>query len=242
MEALREARLREKRRLEDLRAELLHRTVTAQESERQRIARELHDETGQTLTALGMGLRGLSETIENNPTRAVEQANQLEKLAVAGIDELQRMVAGLRPPQLDDLGLRAALRWYAKEITSIYKIPVNVESIGNSPGLPQEISVVFFRIAQEAITNAIRHAHANQINVALENSDNQIRLTVSDDGVGFEVGKNLAISAQQQHWGLLGMQERATIMGGECEISSYPGLGTKIEVWINKNRLENEPH
>jgi signal transduction histidine kinase len=117
IESLREAQLAERRRLENVRSELLHRTVKAQEAERQRIARELHDETGQTLTALGLGLRGLSETVQNNPGRAAQQAKQLEGVAVAGLDELQRLVSGLHPPQLDDLGLSAALRWYAGEIT-----------------------------------------------------------------------------------------------------------------------------
>src|SRR4030066_2360314 len=100
IEELRDAQLAEQQRLEDLGAELLHRTVIAQESERQRIARELHYETGQTLTALGMGLRGMSETISTNRDRAIEQANQLEKLAMRGVEELQHMVSGLHPPQL----------------------------------------------------------------------------------------------------------------------------------------------
>ena len=102
---LHDAQVAEQERLDALKAELLHRTVIAQESERQRIARELHDETGQTLTALGMGLRGMSEMISTNRNRAIEQANQLEKLAMDGVEELQRMVSGLHPPQLDDLGL-----------------------------------------------------------------------------------------------------------------------------------------
>src|SRR4030065_97047 len=118
IQELRQAQLAEQQRLDELRADLLHRTVIAQESERQRIARELHDETGQTLTALGMGLRGMSEMISTNRNRAIEQANQLEKLAMDGVEGLQRMVAGLHPPPLDDLGLPAALPWYANDIST----------------------------------------------------------------------------------------------------------------------------
>ncbi len=128
---LHEAQLAERRRLEATRAELLHRTVQALEAERQRIARELHDETGQTLTALGMGLRGLATTINLNPTRAIQQANQLEGLAVSGIDELQRLVSGLHPPQLDDLGLLAALRWYTSEVQKRIGIEIRLSSHGN---------------------------------------------------------------------------------------------------------------
>src|SRR4030065_530347 len=151
IEELRNAQLAEQPRLEALRGGVVHRTVIAQESERQRIARELHDETGQTLTALGMGLRGMSETIPTNRNRAIEQANQLEKPASDGVEELQRMVSGLHPPQLDDLGLLAALRWYANDISSRFGISINIVNHGNKPLLSSDCRAVVFRIAQEAI-------------------------------------------------------------------------------------------
>lgn len=239
IEKLRQAQIDERRRLEETRAELLHRTVTAQEAERQRIARELHDETGQTLTAIGLGLRGLSETIKSNPNRAVQQANQLEDLAGAGLDELQRLVAGLHPPQLDDLGLLAALRWFAAETNKHFNLPVSIHSQGFSANqLAPEINALLYRIVQEAITNAIRHAQATQISVRLESKEQRINLAIEDNGKGFEVERQLN-NNEKPSWGLLGIIERASLANGECEIKSIPGRGTIVEVSVpTQNRGE----
>jgi signal transduction histidine kinase len=230
IDLLREEQLAERHRLEATRAELLHRTVKAQESERQRIARELHDETGQTLTALGMGLRGLTDTIPNNPQRATQQAKQLEQLAVTGVEELQRLVGGLHPPQLDDLGLLAALRWYAGEIQNRYGLAVKVTSQGEPYELSPEIRIVMFRISQEAITNVIRHANAQQASICLEYDRDQVNLYLEDDGQGFDVESTLRDVSEKPCWGLLGLLERASLVGGECQINSRPGAGTLILV------------
>ncbi len=236
LETMREAQMSERRRLEETRAVLLRRTVNAQEAERQRIAHELHDETGQTLTALELGLHGLAQTIQTNPDKAVQQAQKLEGLAVAGIDELQRLVSGLHPPQLDDLGLLAALRWYAQETSIRFDLPVTVSSRGQPPGstdgkdLPPEVRIVVFRIAQEAITNVIRHAKASKINVLLNYSKDSLSMAVEDDGQGFDSERLLQKRNDQHSWGLLGMIERATLAGGECQIYSQPGRGTIVNV------------
>ncbi len=228
---LRDAQLAEQQRLELLRAELLHRTVIAQESERQRIARELHDETGQTLTALGMGLRGMSETISTNRSRAIEQANQLEKLAMDGVEELQNMVSGLHPPQLDDLGLLAALRWFTTDISARTGITINLNSQGKKPLINTDIRAVVFRIAQEAINNVIRHANASRIDIQLDYSEDNIYLRVEDNGRGFHTDVVLKKKpGTPTAWGLLGMVERASLVGGSCNIFSNPGKGTLIEV------------
>jgi signal transduction histidine kinase len=215
IEALREEQLAERHRLEATRAELLHRTVKAQESERQRIARELHEET---------------DTIPNNPQRAAQQAKQLEQLAVTGVEELQRLVGGLHPPQLDDLGLLAALRWYAGEIQNRYGLVVKVTSQGEPCELSPEIRIVLFRISQEAITNVIRHARAKQASICLEYNRDQVNLYLEDDGVGFDVESTLKAVNEKPSWGLLGLVERASLVGGECQISSRPGAGTLILV------------
>jgi len=235
IESLREAQLAEGRRVEAMREELLHRTVKAQESERQRIARELHDETGQTLTALGLGLRGLSETIAANPERAAQQAIKLESLATSGIEELQHLVAGLHPPQLDDLGLLAALRWYASETTSRYGVKVNVISQGPVIEIPSEVRTVLFRIAQEAITNVIRHASATQATLRLIYSENTVNLQAEDNGKGFDVDNTLKSGLEHPCWGLLGMMERASLAGGTCIITSHLEQGTCVEVNVNLN-------
>jgi signal transduction histidine kinase len=228
---LRDAQLAEQQRLDELRAELLHRTVIAQEAERQRIARELHDETGQTLTALGMGLRGMSEMILTNRNRAIEQANLLEKLAMHGVEELQRMVAGLHPPQLDDLGLLAALRWYAIDTSSRFGIRINIVNHGIKPSLSSDVRAVVFRIAQEAITNVVRHANASLIDLQLDYSSDNIYLRVEDNGQGFNTDEVLKKKpGKPTAWGLLGMVERASLVGGTCNILSHPGKGTLVEV------------
>jgi signal transduction histidine kinase len=231
IEELRNAQLAEQQRLDALKAELLHRTVIAQEAERQRIARELHDETGQTLTALGMGLRGMSESISTNRNRAIEQANQLEKLAMAGVEELQHMVSGLHPPQLDDLGLLAALRWYTSDISARSGITINLVNHGGKPKLSSDLRAVVFRIAQEAINNIIRHANASRIDIQLDYIDNNIYLRVEDNGQGFNTDVVLKKKpGKPTAWGLLGMVERASLVGGTCNIFSHPGKGTLIEV------------
>jgi signal transduction histidine kinase len=231
IEELRNAQLAEQQRLEELKAELLHRTVIAQEAERQRIARELHDETGQTLTALGMGLRGMSEMISTNRNRAIEQANQLEKLAMNGVEELQRMVSGLHPPQLDDLGLLAAIRWYANDISKRFEITINISNHGGKPQLSSDVRAVVFRIAQEAITNVVRHANASKIEIQLDYTEDNIYLRVEDNGQGFNTDMVLKKKpGRPTAWGLLGIVERASLVGGTCNIFSHPGKGTLIEV------------
>jgi signal transduction histidine kinase len=232
IETLRESQLAERQRLESLRGELFHRTVKAQEAERQRIARELHDETGQTFTALGMGLRGLAETITANPNKATQQAKTLETLATAGIQELQNLVTGLHPPQLDDFGLLAALRWYAEQVSTRFGLPVSITSQGPEVDMPTEVRVVLFRIAQEAITNVVRHSQATQATLHLEYQSNQVKMQVEDNGRGFDVEKTLQANAEHPCWGLLGIMERAALAGGACQLTSTPGKGTCVGVTV----------
>jgi signal transduction histidine kinase len=232
IQALSEAQRAEQNRLQALRAELLHRTVQAQEQERQRIARELHDETGQTLTALGLGLNGIAQTIPNNPQRAIQQSKHLQELAANGLTDLQRMVSGLHPPQLDELGLLPALRWYAQEVNVYYHLPVTVTSSVPEEGISAEARLTIFRIAQEAVTNAIRHAGADKVMIDLEEHDSEICLRVEDDGQGFDVDAVMG-GDELNFLGLLGMIERATLIGGDCQIQSRRGKGTVVEVKFN---------
>jgi signal transduction histidine kinase len=232
LEKMRQEQNAEQHRLEELRAALLHQTVKAQENERQRIARELHDELGQTLTALGMGLRGVSENIPTHPERVAQQAAQLEKLVKTGLDELQHLVTGLHPPQLDDLGLLAALRWYANEFSQRSGLQIQVSSRGNIPALSEEIRVALYRIAQEALTNAARHAQASHVSVTLIQVNHDITLRIEDNGCGFDVDETCYNKKNQPCWGLLGMIERAELIGGQCLLASSPGHGTLVEVTV----------
>ena len=232
MDALRDSQQAERQRLDKLSAELLHRTVEAQEAERHRIANELHDEIGQTLTALGLGLRGLRKTIESNPPRALDQTMHLETVATGGLEGLQRLVSDLHPPHLDDLGLAAALRWYAGEIKTRFGLPVNVTVGSLARELAPNMRVVLFRIAQEAITNSVRHANASHVELGLWVTETEARLCMEDDGVGFDVRTILRASKDRPCWGLLGMMERAELIGGSLDLNSEPGKGTRVEVAV----------
>jgi signal transduction histidine kinase len=122
------------------------------------------------------------------------------------------------------------LRWYAGEITRNYDLPVSLNGVGNGLKLTPDERVVFFRIAQEAITNVIRHADATQASITLESSADRVQLIIEDDGKGFNVAGMLDQESLGPHWGLLGMIERAALIGGTCRITSNVGQGTRVEV------------
>ena len=227
---LQAARLEEAQRREALRGELLHRVVMAQEAERQRIARELHDETGQALTAIGLGLRGASSAVHQDPEKAANHMRQLEGMVAHSLNELQRVIADLRPSHLDDLGLPAALRWYSNELQERLPLQVSVEICGEIQEIPSELKTALFRVAQEALTNIVRHAHARSAQLRLVYQPDQVILSVEDDGCGIDMDQ--LNKARRPSWGLLGMEERATLLGGELVISSRPGLGTRVQVNI----------
>jgi signal transduction histidine kinase len=232
--ALQAERLEEARRREAQRVELFGRVVGAQEAERQRIARELHDEAGQTLTAIGLGLRGAATMLHQDVEKAAHNLRELEVLAARSLDELQRVIADLRPSHLDDLGLAAALRWYAEEVQGRAPIEVAVEVVGEPQEIPSAVSTALFRVAQEALTNVIRHSGADYALVLLEFLSSTVRLKVEDNGRGFDpaVLKNPA----RPSWGLLGIEERAHLLGGTMDVTSTPGSGTAIEVVVPYRR------
>jgi signal transduction histidine kinase len=230
--SLQEARLKESRQRETLRGELYQRVVTAQETERQRIARELHDETGQALTAIGMGLRGLSTRLESTPLWKdfSGKIRQLESLTTHSLDELQRLIADLRPSHLDDLGLPSALRWYTSDIQERTQMNVHMEVHGEEQTLSPAVKTALFRIVQEALTNTIKHAHAKNVTVNLSYDVKSVRLKVTDDGDGFD--PKALDSSERISWGLTNMQERATLLGGKYRLRSSPGGGTLVEISI----------
>jgi signal transduction histidine kinase len=207
--------------------------VDAQEAERQRIARELHDETGQGLTAVGMGLRGLSGMMDKDKEQARSTLGHLEELVDYTLKEIQHIISDLRPSHLDDLGLAAALRWYAGEVRERSGLDVQVQVDGEPREIDTDVKMTLFRIAQEALTNVVKHAAAQTAWVALEFRDQDVSITVEDDGCGFNVEWiNLPT---QETWGLIGMQERATLLGGEFLLESELDIGTKIKVVIPYN-------
>jgi signal transduction histidine kinase len=212
---------------EALRRELLRHTVAAQEEERARIARELHDETAQFLTALSLDLATMQKSVRRNPesARILERLQSMSRQASQGI---YRMVHDLRPAQLDDLGLTAALGYLVDEAQqNQLQVILNIE--GTRQRLDPLVETVLFRIAQEALTNIKRHASANQAWMTLSFYAQEVRLAIRDEGVGFDPGE----TPRPPHgWGLAGMRERAESVGGHFNIDSAPGRGTLVDVVV----------
>ena len=226
---LQKARLHEARQREELRAELFRKVVAAQESERQRIARDLHDETGQSLTAIGMGLRGLSD--ETNEKKRHDTLGQLQSLTSDSLRELQRIISDLRPAHLDDLGLSATLRWYASRIHELTSILVRVDIDGDEPELDDAVKITIFRIVQESLNNVIKHSHATHVNIKIDYRQKEARIMVRDNGMGFDMD-SVQSRIGRVSLGLAGMEERAMLMGGEVQIHSRPHYGTEVEARI----------
>ncbi len=227
---LHSARLLEAERRDALRGEYLRQVVAAQEAERQRIARELHDETGQALTALGLGLRGVSSTVRQDEEKAASNLRQLEGMAVQSLDELRRLISDLRPSHLDDLGLAATIRWYVGDIQERSGIEIDLDIPADEDcNLPSTISTSLFRIVQEALTNVVKHADAKHAWIRLWRNAGIVHLEVEDDGIGFYTQNQFS---QGGSWGLLGMEERASLLGGEFDLESDPGNGTRISVKV----------
>jgi signal transduction histidine kinase len=230
------ASLEEVQRREALRGEYLKRVVAAQEAERQRIARELHDETGQALTAIGLRLRGTSAILDRDPERAEVHIHELESLVARSLDELQRLIANLRPSHLDDLGLLAALRWYGEGVERTSKLKVVVDQEGVAREIPAEVKIALFRVAQEALGNVVKHADASEVRIIQRFEPHFITILIEDNGRGFDLDRIAGID--RQRWGLLGMEERASLLGGKFIIDTKPGQGTCILVTIPDKQEE----
>jgi len=210
---------------------LLRQALTIQEEERKRVARELHDETGQELTALSLNLQALTEMLGMSAVPGARFNELLEKthsIAVRAGAELTKLIRELRPTLLDTLGLPAAIRHLAQTFLSSQGINVSTEFKGVEQRLPAEIELALFRIAQEAISNVVRHSEAKNASIRVECDANKCVLHVGDDGTGFDVSKITSIDQTGRGAGLFGMKERVTLVGGECVIDSQPGQGTKV--------------
>jgi len=229
---LQAARLEESQQRETLRGELFRRVVAAQESERQRIARDLHDETGQSLTAIGMGLRGLSGRLGARNKEGFKTLHQLETLTADSLKELERLISDLRPSHLDDLGLSAALRWYAGRIQEHASISIRVDITGEEKDLDEAMKITIFRIIQESLNNIIKHAQASHVNIHLSYEERNVRIDVWDNGIGFDLDQAKQERTSRPSLGLAGMEERAALLGGSVSIQSHLGYGTEVEALI----------
>jgi signal transduction histidine kinase len=210
---------------ERLRGELLEKLLSAHEDERRRIARELHDETGQALTALIVNL----ELAAQEPTaeRLRVQLGHLRELAERTLGEIRRLIYDLRPSILDDLGLAAALRWYAKNLLDPRGIAWTLSVGGITGRLPGGLETVAFRLVQEALTNVLRHAEASSVAVHVALEGRELHIRIEDNGRGFDP-RLARPEGRSGGFGLLGMQERVELVGGRWEVQSTPGVGTRV--------------
>ena len=207
---------------------LSKRLIDAQEIERSRLSRELHDEVGQALTAVKLNLQMMDRLTKSRIVK--ERVADSITIVDSAVDEVRNMALDLRPSVLDDLGLEPALRWYTKRQAERSGVAVHF-SAGLSADRPSpEVETACFRVAQEAITNAMRHARAQRLTIELRQRDNEIELSVQDDGVGFDTASVREQPTEEQHLGLISMRERAALLGGHFHIESTPGQGTLVRV------------
>jgi two-component system, chemotaxis family, CheB/CheR fusion protein len=225
-----EVEIVERRRAETTRGEVLRQVVTAQEEERRRISRELHDQLGQSLSALRLGLGSLAD-----PTQAPRQETlaRLQQIAAQLDEDIDRLAIELRPSALDDLGLRVVLQQHVEEWSSRHHIPAEFQATGlDSDNLPAEVEIVIYRVVQEALTNVFKHAGAQYVSVLLERRHDQVRVIVEDDGQGFDSEAVQQSPDIQRKLGLVGMGERVGLVSGNFTIESTPGNGTTVFIRI----------
>jgi signal transduction histidine kinase len=198
----------------------LQRVVTAQELERRRLARELHDETGQALTSILLGLRGLEDVKDEAALRA--SVAEVRELVRSTLQDVRRLAVELRPKVLDDFGLVAALERLTESFAEQTGIRVEfVPNLQGSDRLPGEIETALYRIVQESLTNVVKHARAGNVSIVLTRKPASVSVVVEDDGVGFEPGRETGDGI-----GLIGMRERVGLLGGRVALESRPGAGT----------------
>jgi signal transduction histidine kinase/YHS domain-containing protein len=214
-----------------------HALTDGQEVERARLAHELHDETVQSLIAIAQSVEMATIWIDSDPQRAKTMLGMARTQAVDSVNILRRVIADLRPPALEELGISAALKMLADNANMV-SVAVNIHGSQRRIGAAHELAL--FRIAQEAVRNAKKHAQPSHIVINLTFESQSIHLTVCDDGIGFALNPSQSADflAQQQHFGLLGMQERVQQLNGELKLISHPGEGTFVDVTLPLNEVE----
>jgi signal transduction histidine kinase len=202
---------------------LLRRLSLAQEEERRRLSRELHDQVGQSVTGLSLGLKALERTGQA-PVAALQA---LQAMANDIGRDIHRAAADLRPAALDDLGLKKALTALAGSCAQPSGLRIELQEVGTLDGLPAEVEILVYRVVQEALNNVLKHAQANSVSVVLERSGAMLRVIIEDDGLGFDPDRPPDADAPPA-LGLLGMQERLDLVCGRMTIESAPGAGTTL--------------
>jgi signal transduction histidine kinase len=222
----------------DERTRLLHRTVEAQEVERKRIARELHDSLGQYLTALRLGFDAIQPVCATDET-AHRRLLEIKDLAAELGRDFSRMAWELRPMALDDLGLRSAITQYLEEWAERSGLHIDLAITLGDRRLPAAVETALFRVLQEAITNVVKHSGGDQVGVILEATNGEVRLIVEDNGRGFQMDEGTTIALSKTHLGLLGVRERLALVNGRLEVESAPHGGTTVYACVPINEEPN---
>jgi signal transduction histidine kinase len=219
-------------RKDDERGYLLRKIITAQEEERRRIARELHDDISQTLTGLGMSLGSVEALMTSDPAAAKRGLESLQHATSEAVENARRLIRNLRPSLLDDLGLVPAISWYVENYLDVAGVKAKLKTSGSDQDLSPMIQIVIFRIVQEAITNIVKHAQAKTAHIYLQFTPSAIVGSIEDDGRGFNV--DALHTEKREGTGLLGIEERIELLKGKLTIESKPGKGTRIHFEILK--------
>jgi signal transduction histidine kinase len=216
--------------------------LTAQEEERTRLARELHDTIGQSLTAIIMTTTAVENSLPATLTSGRDKLATVRHIAAQTLQDLRNLIFDLRPESLDDLGLSLAIRSQAKKCLEPAGVKVHLKATGLKNQLPAEVETAVFRVVQEAITNIARHAQASEAHISLALKDGKLIVRVEDNGVGFD--PTSVLNSGQTGWGLRGMQERISLLGGKFYIGSKSGSGTLLlaEVPLEQASLPELPN
>jgi signal transduction histidine kinase len=212
------------------RGDLLGKIITAQEEERRRIARELHDDINQTLTGLAMNLRSIENLIASDPDTARKELESLRQSTRGTVENVRRLILDLRPSLLDDLGLVPAISWYVENYLAPAGIEAKLEVTGMEKRLPSSQEIALFRVVQEALTNIVKHARARTARICLKFAPSAIVGDIEDDGAGFSISE--VRHGRSEGMGLLGMVERIELTKGKMKIESEPGKGTRLHFEI----------
>jgi two-component system sensor histidine kinase UhpB len=226
-------RVRAERALRESTERLQHfsrRLLAVQEEERRHLSRELHDEFGQLLAGIALHLQAAKGVAGEGARSRLEECVALTQHAGA---QLRSLVLELRPTMLESAGLGPTLRWLAKQHEESTGIATQV--VGQLDDVPGDLAIACFRSVQEALTNVIRHARAHQVWIELHQVAGAIELAIRDDGVGFDVSRTFDQAAARGHLGLLGMKERVQILGGDIQVESEPGRGTRIRISLPRS-------
>lgn len=223
--------LAKSRSLQEHLRRLSHEILSAQEQERKRISRELHDEIGQALTAINVKLASLEKEAKLTTAGLKSHIAGTRKLVEQSMDTVHRFARELRPPLLDDLGLIPALHSWMKDFTKRTRIPIHVRVFAAVEKLDGDKRTVLYRVAQEALANVANHAQATLVTVSIRKVRDIVRMEIHDNGKSFQVERAL-FATRVKRLGLLGMRERVEMVGGRFSVESAPGTGTTIRAQI----------